>query len=216
MRLRIVGLLILLVFLVAVPIANADLGEFGFMWNGTFYYAADPLPSNFNMSAFDTMTGYGSIVITFGPGSQLFTSVFDHNLGQLWDKDLVGTGGMLDPGQSFEMGNPDAGLSTLVPDFFAEALNNQIDLPGLGEHDDWAMGMGYAFSVNPGEQATLLLKFGDIEPGSGFWMHQVGDGGEQMYMQGILRNGETPDAPEPATMALIGAGLLGIWLKRRK
>jgi len=124
--------------------------------------------------------------------------------------------GSLAAGQSWQIGDPMAagGIYDLT---LGGALTNS-DLNG-GQLNDVALALGWNFTLGADQKANLLFALSDTLPDSGFYLEQYDrESDAHLYFTGILQivEGGTPTVPEPSTLLLLGAGLAGAWLLKRR
>lgn len=87
--------------------------------------------------------------------------------------------------------------------------------PALWGDDDIAIGFKFGTGHNPDEWFVYLLN--DLVT-SGAWqfVNVFGNGGGLSHIQLFSREGTTTDVPEPATLSLLGLGLLGLGFAQRR
>lgn len=130
----------------------------------------------------------------------------------------TGTGGNPD---SFEVDEPGFLFGDIDLNFRDGTLDNTNAIPS-GLDDDVAVGLGWDLSLDVDESARLTLVVSDmgvIAPSSTFFVSHfdnVTTDAEVRYSGNLRVTGPTT-VPEPATVALFGAGLAGMaWIRRRK
>ncbi len=227
----ILGLLLLATMMAAPVVASADveLFDFAINLNGTVSMG-NSLPGSVNISGFDTLTGLGSITITFAPGAAgnyYLAGYFDHEIDQFvngFNNEMGQSFGTPVAGQSWEIDEPGFGTGNLFANFASGTLDNGTSPFGP---DDVALALGWNFALTMDQSATLRLIVSTTAPVSGFYLRQwdpdsIADGSSginELYLSGQLnvQGGETV-APEPGTLLLLGSGLLGTigWTRRRK
>jgi hypothetical protein len=176
-----------------------------------------------NIAGFDTTTGLGTITYTSpsAPGTYFFDVFFDHSLNLPFFNEFgtVNNAGSLAAGQSYEIG--DSFASTIYPDVQAGgALPNSNTLPGQVSNyhndcvgatcnGDFAMAMGFAFTLGAGQHEVITLNLSHANPG-GFSLqdtHPV-DGANptqlELFLSGsaVTQGGGPPPVPEPSSLLL--------------
>jgi hypothetical protein len=176
--------------------------------------AGDPVPSGWNLAAFDTFTGLGTITASI-------TGAGDHNILVFLDIEIdeaintffneFGSPGGPAPGPGFgwEIDEPGFVFGDIYVNFLAGALDGLNGVPA-GLPDDVSFALGRDFILGPDEVATLNFRTSRVAPdGVPYLIHTDPDSDVSVYFSSDLtiRGGGEPVIPEPGTLTLLGLGL---------
>jgi hypothetical protein len=225
-----IGILALAAFGLGTTAASADatigLYEYAFNFDGNVSDSlnSDPMPAGVNLSGFDLGTGLGTIKFTTSAvGSHKFHSFFDHEIDEVintYFNDYGNAIGTLSFGQSWEIDEPGWIFGDIYDNFKAGSLDKTNGVP-VTAADDVSMAMGWNFTLDPNEKATIELTLSKDVPTGGFYLAQydsspTGAMPASIYFSGNLKIEDNNQVPEPATMLLMATGLTGLVASRMR
>jgi hypothetical protein len=185
-------------------------------------------PTDLDDTAFDWGTGLGTLTWeTTGAGAHSILAFFDHDIDENSNgylNEFGATNGTPASGQSWEIDEPGY---EFVDIYDHVVLDGKLDLFNdvpSGSEDDVSMAMGWDFTLETSEMATINFILGLTAPTSGFYLSQTDtDSGVSIYFSSLLtKTGGTPPPPddddddgpnpipEPGTVMLLGAGIMGL------
>jgi hypothetical protein len=203
----------------AVP---SGLFDYGFNIDGSLTLPGDPIPAAINLSGFDLVSGLGDITATItGAGAHSFDAFFDHEIDEAINtffNEFGAVTGVAAAGQSWEIDEPgyDFPPGDIFDNFVASTLDNSNAVPS-GAENDVSMAMGWDFTLAADETALIELVLTDILPTGGFFLtHTDPDSQYSVYLSSSLTIRGGVPTPEPSILLLLGIGLTGLLLSRRR
>ncbi len=227
MKNRLFSSIIIVATFIALPISTAlavpVLNEWAFNLNGDFYQSGDVLPSYIDASAFDWNNGLGTLTISYTPGAAnnySIVSFFDHEIDEAantYFNEYGSISGAPASGQTWEIDEPGWVFGDIFTNVQNGALDNTNSIPN-GSNDDVSMAIGWNFNLSGGsdQNALIHLYLTEMAPTSGFYLSQTDpDSAETIYFYSSIDLPSAP-VPEPASILLIGSGLIALAGLRRR
>jgi hypothetical protein len=202
--------------------ALPTLWDYGFNVNGAF--TSDAYPSGMSSAGFNEGTGLGTLSWTgSAAGSYSILAWFDHEFETVanFTNEYGAAMGTPGNGQRWEIDEPGYVFGDIY-DHISDpatygAFDNTNGVPSFMP-DDVSLGLGWEFTLNPGDTATLAIILTQDLLGAitDFYLIQTdADTLERLFFYGRLDitpggGGGTVPVPEPATIFLVGSGLMGL------
>ena len=201
--------------------ALIGLFDYGFNIDGTVSLPTlgDPVPAAVDISAFDDITGLGSIRITLsGAGAHSVDAFFDHEIDEAINTFFNESGavsGVAAAGQSWEIDEPGWVTGDIFENFEASALDNGIGTSIYGDTvfpEDVSMALGWDFTLAVDQTALIDLVISETAPLGGLYLtHTDPDSQASIYLSSSLDiRGGGQQIPAPATLLLRAVGLAAL------
>lgn len=198
-----------------------SLFEYAFNIDGTVTNGL--APSGVSLAGFNTSTGLGSISVSLtGAGSRYVSLFVDHEIDETTNtfyNENGSTSGSAASGQSWEIDEPGFG-TTYTGDIYGNFVDGALDnAVGTVGPDDVSMAMAFGFTLGAGQTGLVEYFLSTTAPTGGFYLWQNDpDSQASVYLSSRLTIRDTgpQPTPEPASIALVGLGLLGMWKLRRR
>lgn len=181
-------------------------------------------------------SGLGTVQVTLDDVGDFFIGLFvDWDIDSFFFDEASGSGGTLAGGQSFEVDEP-GWVDPDDPFFYGGDLDQHFAAGRLdgtvlqnagagdsgGPEEDISLALGWDFSLDAGQSATVTFLLSDTQPDSGFWLSHTDPFAEVTFFYSstleILGDEPPPPlgVPEPGTLFLLGAALVSARLVRRR
>ena len=197
------------------PAADIALFDWSINLDGAIYATVDSLPANIDVTAFDFLTGLGSIKVSIsGTGSHYLALFLDHEIDEeknTFFNEYGSVTGTVATGQSWEIDEPGFVFGDIYYNFLASSLDNTNSIPD-SIHDDVSMALGWDFSLSAGQTTAITFNVSTEESNVGGICLQQYDPDSQAGIYFSSRKA----VPEPVTLLLFGIGLVGCAAAKKK
>ena len=201
--------------------AMINLFEWGLNTGGSLFLPGDSLPTSVDDRGFDFTTGLGALSITVNtPGNHRVAFFVDHEIDESMNtffNEFGDASGTPVNGQSWEIDEP--GFHPPFGNIFANFETNSLDDSNgvsSGSENDVSMALGFDFSTQPGDSASVTWILSEVAPSNGFFLsHTDPDSDASIFFSGSLDVNGNP-VPEPSTYLLVGMGLVGLAAYRKR